>query len=492
MNKIDLVQRPCALPAPGFRDLYGDEILQRDAMIERITRVYRSYGFAPLETSAIERAEALGSFLPDADRPNAGVFAWQNPGDEDWVSLRYDLTAPLARYVAQNEAALSMPFRRYAVGPVWRNEKVAPGRYRQFIQCDADIVGAPSLGADGELCAMLCEALGAAGLKTCEFQVSLSNRKMLEGILELAGVPRDAVEQRGDILRSIDKLDRLGANEVAKLLGSGRTDASGDYTRGAGLTGQQVDLVLRFLASRQSDNQSTLNLLSEILGGSEVGRQGIADLRDTLLMIEANMQDAPVVIDPSMVRGLGYYTGTIMEAELTLEVREADGTLRRFGSIAGGGRYDGLVARFTGKDVPAVGVSIGVDRLLAALRLCDGEQPKPRAERPILVTVMDASEMASYQRLAADLRRAGLAAEVYYGAPGGFRRQLRYADRIGASYALIVGEAERATGTVQAKDLDLGRELASGLSQADWQSRPQQVEIPEADIASYLKAELAP
>ncbi|MFZ9949822.1 MAG: ATP phosphoribosyltransferase regulatory subunit, partial [Gemmobacter sp.] len=231
-------RRPRAENPKGFRDYFGAEVTERAAMLGRIAEVYRRHGFDPLETPAIETVEALGKFLPDVDRPNEGVFAWQEEGD--WLALRYDLTAPLARVAAQYRNDLPSPYRRYAMGPVWRNEKPGPGRFRQFYQCDADTVGAPSVAADAEICAMLAAALEAAGIARGDYVIRVNNRKVLNGVLEVAGLldpadPARMAAERGIVLRAIDKIDRLGEAGVRALLGPGRRDESGDFTKGAGL-----------------------------------------------------------------------------------------------------------------------------------------------------------------------------------------------------------------------------------------------------------------
>jgi histidyl-tRNA synthetase len=251
MAKIKKQPRPKAITPKGFRDYFGAEVSARKVMLDQIAEVYHRYGFDALETSAVETVEALGKFLPDVDRPNAGVFAWQEE-DDGWVALRYDMTAPLARVAAQYRNDLPSPYRRYAMGPVWRNEKPGPGRFRQFYQCDADTVGAPSVAADAEICAMLSDTLEAVGIPRGDYIVRVNNRKVLNGVMEVAGVldPSDPAKfehERGIVLRAIDKLDRLGAAGVRALMGPGRKDESGDFTDGAGLTEAQCDTVMGFM-----------------------------------------------------------------------------------------------------------------------------------------------------------------------------------------------------------------------------------------------------
>ena len=494
MAKDAKPRRPKAETPKGFRDYFGAEVTERAGMLDIIAEVYRSYGFDPLETSAVETVEALGKFLPDVDRPNEGVFAWQEE-DGDWLALRYDLTAPLARVAAQYRHDLPFPYRRYAMGPVWRNEKPGPGRFRQFYQCDADTVGAPSVAADAEVCMMLSDALEAVGIPRGDYVIRVNNRKVLNGVMEAAGIldptdPEKHAHERGIVLRAIDKLDRLGEDGVRMLLGEGRRDESGDFTEGAGLSAGQADVVMAFMAARAGTGAATCARLRDLVGISALGHDGVAELEQIASLLAAQGYGPDrVVIDPSVVRGLGYYTGPVFEAELTFEITDEKGRPRQFGSVAGGGRYDDLVKRFTGESVPATGVSIGVDRLLAALRA------KGRiggaAQGPVVVTVMDRDRMADYQAMAADLRRAGIRAEVYLGNPRDFGRQLKYADKRGSAVAVIQGTDEAARGVVQVKDLILGARIAATATVEEWKGQPAQQEVSVGDLVPAVRAILA-
>ncbi|WP_127107359.1 histidine--tRNA ligase [Pararhodobacter zhoushanensis] len=485
-------RRPQAETPKGFRDYFGAEVTARKEMLDRIARVYHRYGFDPLETSAVETVEALGKFLPDVDRPNEGVFAWQED-EKDWVALRYDLTAPLARVAAQYRNDLPSPYRRYAMGPVWRNEKPGPGRFRQFYQCDADTVGASTVAADAEICAMLADVFEDLGLGG-DFIVRINNRKVLNGVMEAAGVldpadPEKFAEERGIVLRAIDKLDRLGEAGVRALIGEGRKDDSGDFTKGAGLPDASADIVLAFTAARRDSGAETCAELRRLVGDSVMGAEGVAELEEMAALLAAQGYGADrVVIDPSVVRGLGYYTGPVYEAELTFEILDEKGRKRQFGSVAGGGRYDDLVKRFTGQAVPATGVSIGVDRLLAALT-AKGRVVADTAG-PVVVTVMDRTRMADYQAMVRDLRRAGIRAEVYLGNPKNFGNQLKYADKRNSPVAIIQGSDEAARGVVQVKDLVLGAKIAENATLEEWKERPAQVEVPLADLVATVKAML--
>jgi len=456
MAKQKKAPKPKALPPKGFRDYFGADVSERAEMLRRIADVYHLYGFEQLESSAVETVEALGKFLPDVDRPNEGVFAWQE--DDDWLALRYDLTAPLARVYAQYRNELPSPYRRFAMGPVWRNEKPDHGRFRQFYQCDADTVGSASMAADAEICTMLSDTLEQVGIARGDYIIRVNNRKVLNGVMEVAGIldPLDSEKftaERGTVLRAIDKLDRLGLEGVQALLGAGRKDDSGDFTQGAGLAAKQAEVVLGFMQALGATNAETLSNLR------------------------------------GLVAGLGYYTGPVYEAELTFEIKDEKGRPRRFGSVAGGGRYDDLVKRFTGQEVPATGVSIGVDRLLAALRMKG--QMQNTQPGPVVITVMDRARMGDYQAMATELRAAGIRAEVYLGNPKNFGIQLKYADNRNSPIAIIEGGDEKGAGIVQIKDLILGAQLAKEASLEEWKARPSQIEAPRMQLVDKVREMLA-
>ncbi|MDQ7079564.1 MAG: histidine--tRNA ligase [Paracoccaceae bacterium] len=486
-EKKKKIRRPRAETPKGFRDYFGAEVEERGDMLRKIAGVYHRYGFDPLESSAVETVEALGKFLPDVDRPNEGVFAWQEE-DGGWLALRYDLTAPLARVYAQYRNDLPTPYRRYAMGPVWRNEKPGPGRFRQFYQCDADTVGAPTVAADAEICAMLADTLEVVGIPRGDYVVRINNRKVLNGVLEGMGLEGD--EQRDAVLRTIDKFDKVGEAGVRALLGKGRLDASGAYIDGVGLSDDQAAPVLAFLTSRAEDAGATLANLRAAVGQSVVGAEGVDELEQIAALLEAQGYGTDrIIIDPSVVRGLGYYTGPVFEAELTFEILDEKGRKRQFGSVAGGGRYDDLVKRFTGQAVPATGVSIGVDRLLAALRAKG--RVKGGDAGPVVVTVMDRDRMADYQAMVAELRNAGIRAEVYLGNPRNFGNQMKYADKRNSPVAVIEGEDERARGVVQLKDLALGARLAAEATHEEWKAQPAQIEVARTDLVQAVRKMIA-
>ncbi|WP_299602399.1 histidine--tRNA ligase [uncultured Tateyamaria sp.] len=486
MAKPKKTPRPKAQTPKGFRDYFGTDISDRAEMLQAIAGVYHRYGFDALESSAVETVEALGKFLPDVDRPNEGVFAWQEE-DGDWLALRYDMTAPLARVYAQHRNDLPNPYRRYTMGPVWRNEKPGPGRFRQFYQCDADTVGTASMAADAEICAMLSDTLEAVGIRRGDYVIRINNRKVLNGVMEVAGLAGDDKEaERGIVLRAIDKLDRLGPDGVRALLGEGRKDDSGDFTKGAGLGDSEADIVMGFMDAKRDTGTETVARLRELVQGSDIGAQGVAELEEIAALLDAaGYGPDRITIDPSIVRGLGYYTGPVYEAELTFDVQNEKGQTVQFGSVAGGGRYDDLVKRFTGQEVPATGVSIGVDRLLAALRATN--RIGTTEQGPVVVTVMDRARMADYQAMVAELRNAGIRAEVYLGNPKNFGNQLKYADKRNSPIAIIEGGDEKVRGVVQIKDLYLGAKIAETATHEEWAGNPSQFEVPRDQMLAKVQ-----
>ncbi|MCL4131640.1 UNVERIFIED_CONTAM: hypothetical protein GTU68_044468 [Idotea baltica] len=485
MSKKPTKAKDLARKPRGFPDFREGHIHAQAALVETITGVYRQWGFEGLETGAFEYVDALGKFLPDTDRPNEGVFAIQDD-DEQWMALRYDLTAPLARFVAEAGQNLGRPFRRYAAGPVWRNEKPGPGRFREFWQCDADTVGAPGFHADAEMIAMGAEALRAVGMKDGEFVLRVNTRRLLNAVLTEAGAEK--TETRLTILRALDKLDRLGAGGVADLLGEGRMDESGDFTKGAGLGAAEVKAVLAFAEAGADTRAETLANLSKAAGNGEDGVAGLAELEAIAAALEGlGAPEADVVIDPSVVRGLEYYTGPVYEAELLREVVGEDGKSYRIGSIGGGGRYDDLVARFTGQKVPATGFSIGISRLAAALAIIEDA---PRLDGPVVVLNLDRDNPALALSVAAELRRAGLRAEAYMGGANNMGKQMKYADRRNAPAAIMVGEDELAKGTVTIKDLEMGALKAKAIQSNEEyrEARPGQMEVPRGEMIQHVRA----
>ncbi len=488
----------------GFADRSAGEIRATDKMIAAIGDVYEKYGFDRMETPMFEFTDCLGKFLPDSDRPNEGVFSVADD-DEQWMSLRYDLTAPLARHVAENFNQIQMPYRTYRSGWVFRNEKPGPGRFRQFMQMDADTVGAPGVQADAEMCMMMADVMEAVGIKRGDYVVRVNNRKVLDGVMEAIGLGGEGNEsKRLEVMRAIDKLDRLGVEGVRALLGEGRKDESGDITKGVGLDEGQIDWLLSFLASEisivmldsgKSCGYEYIGFDTDRFSGEAENtfESGSVDLANIKSLVTAAGYDADRIrIDPSVVRGLEYYTGPVYEVELTFPVTNEKGKEVVFGSVGGGGRYDGLVKRFTGQPVPATGFSIGVSRLMTALKNL-GKLEDNDVIAPVLVTVMDGGEMGRYQAMVQQLREAGIRAEMYQGNWKKFGNQLKYADRRGCPLAIIQGEDERAAGEVQIKDLIEGRKQAAAIeSNQEWrETRPGQVSVKQDALVGEVQRMLA-
>jgi histidyl-tRNA synthetase len=506
----------------GLADRGPAEITATRHMVEAIRVVFERYGFEPVETPAIEYTDALGKFLPDQDRPNEGVFSFQDD-DEQWLSLRYDLTAPLARYVAENFQNLALPYRSYRYGWVFRNEKPGPGRFRQFMQFDADTVGAASMAADAEMCMLAADTMEALGIPRGGYVVKVWNRKLLEGVLDAAHVIDG--QQRLTALRAIDKLDRLGMRGVQQLLGAGRKDESGDFTKGVGLPNSANNFITTSSSTASTptifSSYSSEELLAPtIIDTIEKGEKppfnfhdytkklrtylgdkplpdstesGLKDLHEIDQLIQASGYAERIKIDPSVVRGLEYYTGPVYEVELLIETKDDKGRLVRFGSVGGGGRYDGLVSRFRGEPVPATGFSIGVSRLQAALTAL-GKLGEKRSPGPVVVTVFDRDRIADYQKMAAALRNAGIRAELYLGNPkNNLGTQLKYADKRGSPCAVIQGGDEKKLGLVQIKDLIAGAEIATAEDRADYLKKQAEAQfaVKENELVEAVRNLLA-
>ena len=516
----------------GLEDRDPAAIRATREMVEKIRAVYELYGFEPVETPAMEYTDALGKFLPDQDRPNEGVFSFQDD-DEQWISLRYDLTAPLARYVGERYGTdgLVLPYRSYRVGYVFRNEKPGPGRFRQFMQFDADTVGSATPAADAEICMMAADTMEALGVARGSYVVKVNNRKVLDGLMETVGLAGDEnAGRRLIVLRAIDKLDRLGVEGVRQLLGDGRKDESGDFTKGAGLSLAQIEMVERlwlpievpgfefvkvggsgtFAVNRANDagvsldmeqagaftyidNQKTLESWAAAFHQSPMSLEAIRELKEIVKVCEAaGFGSKRIRVDSSVVRGLEYYTGPVFEVELTLETRDEKGRPVRFGSVGGGGRYDGLVSRFRGEPVPATGFSIGVSRLQAALTMLGKLDTTPEFG-PVVVTVFDRDRVADYQKMVAVLRENKIRAELYLGNPKNMGNQLKYADRRHSPCVIIQGSDEKSRGEVQIKDLIEGAKAAAAIaSNQEWrETRPAQFSCREDELVAKVREVLA-
>jgi len=527
----DTSSRTKARQPRGFVDRSPEDIRATEKMTAAIREVFELYGFEPVDQPMIEYTDALGKFLPDQDRPNEGVFSFQDD-DEQWLSLRYDLTAPLARYVAENYERLPKPYRSYRAGWVFRNEKPGPGRFRQFMQFDADTVGTPGVAADAEMAMMMADVMEALGIKRGDYVIRVNNRKVLDGVLEAIGLGGDEnAGRRLTVLRAIDKLDKFGPEGVRLLLGPGRWDGGregeGDFTKGAGLDANAVDTIVAFATAKpvtcqvepgdeeyeealaageiveaeaydpeggtfefQIVNSETISNMRVSLPTNEKLAEGLQELEQiALLCAGAGYGSGRVMIDPSVVRGLEYYTGPVYEAELLAEIPNEEGKIVRFGSVGGGGRYDGLVSRFRGEPVPATGFSIGVSRLMTALKNL-GKLDTSDVIAPVVVLVMDkdTESLGRYQKMVSELRQAGIRAEMYLGGAG-MKAQLKYADRRGSPCAVIQGGDERALAQVQIKDLIEGARQAKAIADhAEYkEARPGQVTVAEGELVEAVR-----
>src|ERR1700682_3017280 len=488
----------------GLADRGPAELSATRAMIEKIRAVFERYGFEAVETPAIEYTDVLGKFLPDQDQPNEGVFSFQDD-DEQWLSLRYDLTAPLARYVAENFDALPKPYRSYRVGWVFRNEKPGPGRFRQFMQFDADTVdsapsGPAAAAADAEMCMMAADTMEALGIPRGFYVVKLNNRKVLDGVMETIGLSGDENSgRRLTVLRAVDKADKFEWSEVEKLLGPGRKDESGDFTKGAALDAPQIEAIRQALKfniefEKMPDGAWREHIDGQLpkqfigMEGEGLMRLGLSELGEIAKIFRtAGYEEDRIRVDSSVVRGLEYYTGPVYEVELLLETKDEKGRSVRFGSVGGGGRYDGLVSRFRGEPVPATGFSIGVSRLQAALAMLGKIDTAPEFG-PVVVTVFDRDRVADYQKMVAALRAAKIRAELYLGNPKSMGNQLKYADKRNSPCVIIQGSDEKAKGKIQIKDLILGARLTEIKDREEYLKKQTeaQYEVDESKLVAAL------
>ena len=413
----------------GFVDRREKELLIRDFIISNIKEIMIKYGFQYLETPSFEYSKSIGKFLPDKDRPDEGVFSFKD--ENNWLSLRYDLTAPLARYVAKNYLEIPKPFKRYQLGTVWRNEKPGPGRFREFLQFDADFVGTKSLQADAELCVLISEILEKCGLSKSEYIIKISSRKITEELFKKININNN--EQKLTTLRALDKLDRLGWNGVKQLLSEGRKDKSGDFTKGANLNSSSIDILEKELKKKSPETEDLIEIFK---------------IFDAYAFMNYEF-------DPAIIRGLEYYTGPIFEVNLKFDVKNNKGQTIQFGSIGGGGRYDNLVNNFGNFEAPATGISIGLDRLVYALM--KKKEFKIKQSKPIVICVFDKNLMKDYIKLQTAIRDAGISAEIYPG-ESKLKKQMEYANKIKSPAVILYGEDEIKSGKLTLRDLNSGEE----------------------------------
>lgn len=460
----------------GFRDFMPGDMLARRKLIETVRAVYERYGFVPLDTPALEHLETLTGEYGTQSSKEIYAFTDQEKAP---VALRYDLTVPLARLVAQNPD-LPRPFRRYQVAPVWRFDKPGPGRFREFLQFDVDTVGSAQMMADAEIICTIVDTLLALGVE--KFHVRCSNRKLLDSLVVYAGV---APKRNHDVFRILDKLDKAGLENVLLELGPGRIDISGDPIPGLGLDSGSIRKIEEFLSITGETRKEVVARLTGLFADTPGAAEAIGELDEIAdLLTAADIDDRRARIDVSVARGLDYYTGPVFEAILD--------ELPQFGSVFGGGRYDGLVQRFLGQPVPAVGTSVGVDRLLAALQKL-GRLRVRQTTVDVLVTTMDKNRMDEYHTMTRELRKAGINTELYLGKPGQVGKQLQYADRQGIALAVIAGEDEFGRNEVSVKNLYEGRaKSAEADTREDWLiARFGQKTIPRTELIGFIKQVLA-
>ena len=478
MNKKTF--KPTSELPSGFADRQEEELLIRDLLISNIKKIMSKYGFQYLETPSFEYTDSIGKFLPDKDRPSEGVFSFED--EKKWLSLRYDLTAPLARYAAKNFDSLPRPFKRFQLGTVWRNEKPGPGRFREFLQFDADYIGTSNLFSDAELCFLISEILNSCGLEKSEFIIKISNRKLSKGLLEKLNITDE--QKQSITLRAIDKLDRVGVEGVQYLLGKGRKDKSGDFTKGAELEESQIKEIIKFLNIKNLSDKN-FERIREIAADNESMNDGIKELelmeKYFLLFNFTNY-----IFDPTVVRGLEYYTGPIFEANLTFGVKNNKGQEIEFGSVGGGGRYDDLVKRFNNQDCPSTGISVGLDRLIYAIL----QKNKIKAEKknPVLICVFDEKYMDFYIKILNVLRSKNISAEIYSGSSN-IKSQFKYADKRGCDFVILCGDDEVSKNVVTIKNLNVGKQMSENIKdRSEWkQSSEAQKTVAFDQLLNEIK-----
>ena len=478
MNKKTF--KPTSELPNGFADRQEEELLIRDLLISNIKKIMSKYGFQYLETPSFEYTDSIGKFLPDKDRPSEGVFSFED--EKKWLSLRYDLTAPLARYAAKNFDSLPRPFKRFQLGTVWRNEKPGPGRFREFLQFDADYIGTSNLFSDAELCFLISEILNSCGLEKSEFIIKISNRKLSKGLLEKLNITDE--QKQSITLRAIDKLDRVGAEGVQYLLGKGRKDKSGDFTKGAELEESQIKEIIKFLNIKNLSDKN-FERIREIAADNESMNDGIKEL-ELMEKYFSLFNFTNYIFDPTVVRGLEYYTGPIFEANLTFGVKNNKGQEIEFGSVGGGGRYDDLVKRFNNQDCPSTGISVGLDRLIYAI--LQKNKIKVEKKNPVLICVFDEKYMDFYIKILNVLRSKNISAEIYSGSSN-IKSQFKYADKRGCDFVILCGDDEVSKNVVTIKNLNVGKQMSENIKdRSEWkQSSEAQKTVAFDQLLNEIK-----
>jgi histidyl-tRNA synthetase len=460
----------------GFQDFLPEEAAARDALIAEIGRVFRRYGFVPLETPALEYLDVL--LGAGGEETNKELFRLESPEGEP-IALRFDLTVPFARLLAQYPDKLKPPFRRYAMGPVWRADKPGPGRFRQFTQLDIDAAGSDSVAVDAEMIAIMCEIMARLGAK--DSTALVNNRRVIDALLDGCGI-HDLARQK-HVLRVIDKRAKVGIDHVRLELGPGRVDESGDPIPGVKLDGATIDRLIAFVGITGANRREVVDHLESALPQSDLAHAAVCEMRALADALDAlGVGERHARFDPSLARGLDYYTGPVFEMTLP--------TAPQFGSVMGGGRYDGLVSRFLDRPIPCTGMSVGLDRLLAAITHLGAFQPRPACAQTLVVTLGAVSECEAL-KAAAELRAAGVSTEVYFGQKRGMKHQLSHADHYGIPVAVILGEDELAQGVVAVKDLRAGKQQREAIADRDayrQAGKTGQITVPRAEMVMSVLA----
>lgn len=459
----------------GFIDYLPERALARLRLLDAIRPVVERYGFAPVETPIVEHLETLVG--AGGEESNKELFRFESP-EEEPIALRFDLTVPFARLLAQYPEELKLPFRRYAFGPVFRADKPGPGRFRQFTQFDMDAAGSGEVAVDAEICAVLCEALTALGVG--RFRLEINSRRLVDAMLHDAGITE--VERQKHVLRVVDKLAKVGLHNVRLELAQGRIDESGDPIRGVGLEPDQIERIVAFLALGGDSRRAVLASIDSFLKPSSLRDEALAEMQELAACLDVlGLDDAAVPFVPSLARGLDYYTGPVFEMKLP--------DAPQFGTVAAGGRYDGLVQRFSPNQVSATGASFGVDRLLAAIESLAGVPPR-RTTTQVLITVFRGVAREEYLRMASELRRAGFGTEVFFGKKkASLTDQLSHANALGIPVAVIAGGDELARGEVAVKDLRAGAAARAGIEDHEAYreaGKSGQVTIARTDLIRHI------
>jgi histidyl-tRNA synthetase len=457
----------------GFRDYPAEDEFVRRELIAKVQNIFEKFGYQPLQTPALEYIETLLG-ADYGDEGASQIFHFEGP-DEANMGLRFDLTAPLARYVA-SQPNLPKPFRRYQIAPVWRADKPDPGRFREFLQFDIDIVGTSLMASDAEIMTVMAETMQTLDLK--DFRIRYSNRRILNGLAEFISLDD---ETSRNMFRILDKLDKQGREAVIAELGAGRIDKSGDEIKGLNLKPEQISNIEKFLDIPKGDFDETYSKVYELLKGYEISRQGLEEIREiNQYLLATGVAPSLCIFDLTIVRGLGYYTGPIFETNLN--------DLPEYGSVFAGGRYDNLVGRFTGQQAPGTGASMGVDRLLAALKKLELIDSRKSAS-DIIVASMDRDRIADYFQMASELRAQGWNVEVFLGNNRRIPKQLQYADRLDIPVAVICGSDEFEKGEVTIKNLAAGRTVSEDVEdREEWlKAEGFQVTIPRSEMIATIE-----